>query len=135
VGDFSESERDYTKYPNNLKKIDVSYEEAMNYARNSGYLYIEASRESGFNMAHVTILACQTYLKCGVRNYNEEKYAKIRYIQSFCNMLLYYISVLIYVLIPAHVIFIILVDFMLETEILMHQAICYIIAFSVFALL
>lgn len=108
----------------------------MNYARDAGYLYIEASRESGFNMAHVTKLANQTYLVCGVRKYYGEKYATIRYfIQSFCNILLYYISVLIYVLIPAHVVFIILVDFMLETEILMSQAFCYMIAFSVFALI
>jgi hypothetical protein len=108
----------------------------MNYARDAGYLYIEASRESGFNMAHVTILAYQTYLGCGVRKYYGEKYAKIQYfIQSFCKMLLYYISVLIYVFIPAHVVFIVLVDFMLKTEILMSQAFCYILAFSVFALL
>jgi hypothetical protein len=45
----------------------------MDCARDSGHLYIEASRKSGFNMTNVAKLACQTYFGCGVRkNYGEE---------------------------------------------------------------
>ena len=57
MGDLSESERDCTKDPNFVKYAAISYEEAMNYARDAGFLYIEASRESGFNMGNVAKLA------------------------------------------------------------------------------
>ena len=67
VGDLSECERDYIKDPEFVKKPAVSYEEAMNYAHDAGFLYIEASRDSYFNMENVAKLACQTYLGCGLR--------------------------------------------------------------------
>ena len=42
----------------------------MNYARDTGNLYIEASRESGFNMGYVAKIACQTYFDVCVRKLN-----------------------------------------------------------------
>ena len=73
VGDLSESERDYSKDLDFVKKSSVSYEEAMNYAHDCGFLYIEASRESMFNMRNVVKLACQECLGCGVREYYGEE--------------------------------------------------------------
>lgn len=75
VGDISESERHCTFDTAFVKKSAVSFEEAMNYARDTGNLYIEASRESGFNMGNVAKIACQTYFDVCVRklsgDYNE----------------------------------------------------------------
>jgi hypothetical protein len=64
----------------------------MNYAHDAGYLYIEASRESGFNMGNVAKLACQTYLACVLRKKNgvdNEELGTIRYFsRCFLNRLL-----------------------------------------------